>query len=83
MAEINVGTVMTMIEIIDMAAKKGTFHGADLSVVGATRAELMEIIQPLVEAEKKAEDDRRALEAAEAAQREYEESMRKTKVSEK
>jgi len=83
MAEISVGTVMTMIEIIDMAAKKGTFHGADLTIVGATRGELMEIIQPLVDAEKKAEDDRRALEAAAKAQEEYEESVRRTKVSEK
>jgi len=83
MLEINANLVMSMVQIIDVAASKGIFAGKDLTTVGEVRRQLEEVLAPLNEQAEQLEAQRRAELAAANAQAEYEESVRRTKVSEK
>lgn len=80
MLEINPKLVMTMVQIIDLAASKGIFAGKDLTTAGEVRRQLEEVLAPLNEQAEQLEAQRRAELAAANAQAEYEESVRKSKI---
>ena len=82
MLEINANLVMSMMQVIDVAASKGVFTGKDLTAVGEIRRQLEEVLAPVTEQAKAMEAQRRAEEAAAKTQAEYEASM-KTEPSEK
>jgi hypothetical protein len=63
MVEINPNLVMSMIQVIDVAAQKGTFTGKDLTAVGKIREQLEEVLSPL-------EDQVKQLKAEAAAETE-------------
>jgi hypothetical protein len=57
MVQIEENILGACVQIIDLAAKNGTFSGNDLSTVGEVRNKLVEAIKPAIEEEVEAAVD--------------------------